>query len=243
MIVSFETGFEFVRHPLLVGCWLVAVGALMVSRLPTFSFKKSKVPQEYVLFILVAAGLLVAGLAGAPWRTLTVVGLIYVTTLPFAYRSYHRLRREAERMHDIEAKTAVAVGQGEAPAEPEAPPAAAAGCASMPLAANPRSSIAATPKSPRPVRPAPTREGMCMQTLRSNPAGSPAPSGSYTVASHRDQTNLLACDARRRSLPTHEAFALSLRGGGAAALATVPVALRSGRIDRERNAVRERGDP
>lgn len=102
MIVSFETGAEFVRHPLLVGCWLVAVGALMVSRLPTFSFKKSKVPQEYVLFILVAAGLLVAGLAGAPWRTLTVVGVLYVLTLPFAYRSYHRLRREAERMHHIE---------------------------------------------------------------------------------------------------------------------------------------------
>lgn len=102
MIVSFETGAEFVRHPLLVGCWLVAVGALMVSRLPTFSFKKSKVPQEYVLFILVAAGLLVAGLAGAPWRTLTVVGVLYVLTLPFAYLSYHRLRREAERMHHIE---------------------------------------------------------------------------------------------------------------------------------------------
>lgn len=102
MIVSFETGAEFVRHPLLVGCWLVAIGALMVSRLPTFSFKKYKVPQEYVLFILVAAGLLVAGLAGAPWRTLTVIGVLYVLTLPFAYRSYHRLRREAERMHHAE---------------------------------------------------------------------------------------------------------------------------------------------
>jgi CDP-diacylglycerol--serine O-phosphatidyltransferase len=124
MIVSFETGFEFVRHPLLVGCWLVAVGALMVSRLPTFSFKKTKVPQEYVLFILVAAGLLVAGLAGAPWRTLTVVGLIYLITLPFAYRSYHRLRREAERMHDAEAGAVPAAGEIETPPEPAAAPAA-----------------------------------------------------------------------------------------------------------------------
>lgn len=106
MIVSFETGLEIIRHPLLVGCWLVAVGALMVSRLPTYSFKKSKVPQEYVLFVLVAAGLLVAGLAGAPWRTLMVVGILYVISLPFAYRSYHRLRREAERMHDLEAASA-----------------------------------------------------------------------------------------------------------------------------------------
>jgi CDP-diacylglycerol--serine O-phosphatidyltransferase len=72
----------------------------MVSELPTFSFKKLKVPQDYVLFVLVAAGLFVAGLAGAPWRTLIVVALLYLATLPFAYRSFTRLRREAERLHD-----------------------------------------------------------------------------------------------------------------------------------------------
>jgi CDP-diacylglycerol--serine O-phosphatidyltransferase len=100
MVVSFEIGGDIVRHPMVAGIWLVVVGALMVSRVPTFSFKKSKVPQEYVLFVLVAAGLLVAGLAGAPWRTLTVVAVLYLCTFPFAWRSYHRLRREAERLHD-----------------------------------------------------------------------------------------------------------------------------------------------
>jgi CDP-diacylglycerol--serine O-phosphatidyltransferase len=102
VVISFEIGDGIVRHPMVAGIWLVVVGALMVSRLPTFSFKKSKIPQDYVLFVLVAAGLLVAGLAGAPWRTLTVIGVLYLFTLPFAWRSYHRLRREAERMHDIE---------------------------------------------------------------------------------------------------------------------------------------------
>jgi CDP-diacylglycerol--serine O-phosphatidyltransferase len=121
MIVSFETGTAFVSHPLLVGCWLVFVGALMVSHLPTYSFKKVKVPQEYVLFILVAAGLLVAGLAGAPWRTLTVVAVLYLCSVPFAFRSYHRLRREAERMHDLETVEAAAAApaEGAPPAEGE----------------------------------------------------------------------------------------------------------------------------
>ena len=100
MVISFEVGDSVVRHPMVAGSWLVVVGALMVSRLPTYSFKKSKVPQDYVLFVLVAAGLLVAGLAGAPWRTLIVVGVLYLCTLPFAFQSYNRLRREAERMHD-----------------------------------------------------------------------------------------------------------------------------------------------
>jgi CDP-diacylglycerol--serine O-phosphatidyltransferase len=122
MIVSFEIGADIVRHPLVVGSWLVAVGALMVSRLPTFSFKKSKVPQEYVLFILVAAGLLVAGLAGAPWRTLIVVAVLYLCSLPFAFRSYSRLQREAERMHDAELEGSEApIGQ-DAPQAPEGAP-------------------------------------------------------------------------------------------------------------------------
>ncbi len=100
LIISFELGDAVVRHPLVAGSWLALIGALMVSQLPTYSFKKLKIPQDYVLFVLVAAGLIVAGLAGAPWRTLTVVAVVYIATLPFAYRSFTRLRREAERLHD-----------------------------------------------------------------------------------------------------------------------------------------------
>ena len=100
LVLSFEIGDPIARHPLVAGSWLALIGALMVSQLPTFSFKKLKVPQDYVLFVLVAAGLFVAGLAGAPWRTLIVVALLYIATLPFAYRSFTRLRREAERLHD-----------------------------------------------------------------------------------------------------------------------------------------------
>ncbi len=101
LVVSFEAGDAVARHPLVAGSWLALIGALMVSQLPTFSFKKLKVPQDYVMFVLVAAGLLVAGLAGAPWRTLIVIAVLYLVTLPFAYLSFTRLRREAERLHDI----------------------------------------------------------------------------------------------------------------------------------------------
>jgi CDP-diacylglycerol--serine O-phosphatidyltransferase len=100
MIASFEFGPQVAANPIVVGIWLVLVGGTMVSRLPTFSFKKLKIPQSYVLAVLVAAGLVVAGLASAPWRTLLVVGIVYLATIPFASISYMRLRREAERLHD-----------------------------------------------------------------------------------------------------------------------------------------------
>jgi CDP-diacylglycerol--serine O-phosphatidyltransferase len=99
LVASFEMGAEIIRNPVLVQSWLVAVGILMVSPLPTYSFKQIKVPHHYVLLLLVAAGMVVVALAGAPWRTLMGVGVLYLATLPFACRSYLRLRREAERLH------------------------------------------------------------------------------------------------------------------------------------------------
>lgn len=99
VVVSFEFGDAIARNPAVAGTWLVVVGSLMVSRLPTFSFKRVKVPQQYVVVVLVMAGLFVAGLAIAPWRSLTALAVLYVLLIPFAGLSYLRLRREAERMH------------------------------------------------------------------------------------------------------------------------------------------------
>lgn len=114
LVVSFEFGDAIARHPVVAGCWLVFVGSLMVSRLPTYSFKRVKIPQQYVVVLLVMAGLVVAGLANAPWRTLTALAVLYLLLIPFAGRSYLRLRREAERMHR----------EGEAAAEATEPEAA-----------------------------------------------------------------------------------------------------------------------
>ena len=49
LMVSFEIEAAWPRHALVVGIVLVVVGGLMVSRLPTFSFKKGRVPRHLVL--------------------------------------------------------------------------------------------------------------------------------------------------------------------------------------------------
>jgi len=99
VVMSFEFGDAIVRNPAVAGSWLVIVGSLMVSRLPTYSFKQVKIPQQYVVILLVMAGLFVAGLAIAPWRSLTALAVVYVLLIPFAGISFLRLKREAERIH------------------------------------------------------------------------------------------------------------------------------------------------
>ncbi len=71
----------------------------MVSRVPTYSFKKAKIPQAMVIPVLLLAALFVVGLTGAPWKTLSFGGLIYIISIPVSMRSYARLKAEAERMH------------------------------------------------------------------------------------------------------------------------------------------------
>lgn len=100
LMATFAFGLDMLRAPVFVAAWSVIVALLMVSRLPTFSFKKVKIPTAAILPILVAAGLLVAGLAGAPWRTLTLIGLAYIISFGYSAHTYRRLTAEAERMHD-----------------------------------------------------------------------------------------------------------------------------------------------
>ena len=99
MMATFAFGMDILREPVFVAVWSVIAALLMVSTLPTFSFKKVKIPTAAILPILVVVGLLVAGLAGAPWRTLTLVGLVYIVSFGYSAYTYRRLTAEAERMH------------------------------------------------------------------------------------------------------------------------------------------------
>jgi len=87
-----------VRHPAFVGTVLVVTAALMVSTLPTWSFKNFKVPREFVLPLLLGVGLFVALLVAEPWAALAAGGVGYLGMLPLSLRSYQRLKHEAESL-------------------------------------------------------------------------------------------------------------------------------------------------
>ncbi len=89
---------ELVRHKTVVVVFLVGVGALMVSTLPTWSFKNFKVPVEYVLPLLLGVAAYIALLVSEPWMALAAGGFIYAVMVPLAMRSYLRLKREAEAL-------------------------------------------------------------------------------------------------------------------------------------------------
>ena len=96
--MEWTTLAAMVRHPAFVGPVIVLVAALLVSTLPTWSFKNFRVPRDYVLPLLLGTGLFVAVLLAEPWAALALAGLGYLAMLPFSVRSYLRLKREAESL-------------------------------------------------------------------------------------------------------------------------------------------------
>lgn len=98
MILGFEIGPQFLGHPAVIVPWTLLIGGLMVSTLPTFSFKGARVPAQWVVPALAGVGLLAAMLVSQPWWTLSIVGLAYLSMLPFSVLQFRKLQSAAELM-------------------------------------------------------------------------------------------------------------------------------------------------
>ena len=99
MFISFQIGDTFFRHPVAVGIWLLVVAFFMVSRIPTYSLKRLSVKREHVLATLVLVALGAALLISYPWAVLSLMGLVFLLSMPFSYRSHKALSvtQKAER--------------------------------------------------------------------------------------------------------------------------------------------------
>ena len=70
---------------------MVIVAGLLVSRIPTFSFKRLAITQRWVLPAMVIVVVVVALLVSETWNTALGVGALYLASIPFSYRQYQRL--------------------------------------------------------------------------------------------------------------------------------------------------------
>jgi len=108
MFLAFEFGNVF-RSPIFNGVVMIVVAALMVSRVPTFSMKRFRIPHDYVIPAYLVIAVVVAFLTTAPWPTLSAIGIVYLVSIPITVRSFNKLRREAEAEKAMTATESVGV--------------------------------------------------------------------------------------------------------------------------------------
>jgi len=87
MVFSFALSDIPLAPPALVVMHICLIGLLMISRIPTYSFKNMVVDKTNAKFFLLGAAILASALLTYLWATLTLLTLAYVVGLFWAYRS------------------------------------------------------------------------------------------------------------------------------------------------------------
>jgi CDP-diacylglycerol--serine O-phosphatidyltransferase len=86
----------FWAKPSVVAVWIVAIGLLMVSRLPTIALKSVRLPPQLIVPMLILLVLGVAALFYEP-ELVTVIGMVvYLLHIPYAGWKYQHLKNHPE---------------------------------------------------------------------------------------------------------------------------------------------------
>lgn len=86
--VVLEFGPEAQMSPSFVALWLILVGGLMVSRLPTLALKGRKIPPSMLAPVMMLVALLVAGFITSPWLMIFCLGALYFVSIPYSWFNY-----------------------------------------------------------------------------------------------------------------------------------------------------------
>jgi CDP-diacylglycerol--serine O-phosphatidyltransferase len=94
LIAWLQFGTDILRSPILVGPVMLVVAGLLVSRIPTFSFKRVKITQALVLPTMIVVAVVTALALAEPWALLLLVLLTYLSSIPLSISAHRRLQQQ-----------------------------------------------------------------------------------------------------------------------------------------------------
>ena len=97
IVLNREFGAGLYDNPALIIAYVIMIGVLMASSVPTISLKKIPIRNEYFYVTFIFLGTIVIGLLLKPWFTLVIIGLIYIASIPITVFSYIRLEKKLNK--------------------------------------------------------------------------------------------------------------------------------------------------
>ena len=92
---SFDIGLEFRKAtPFLT----VLVSILLVSKIPTMSFKKIAIPRSLSIFLLLGVGIIFVSLVYYTFETLFIIGTIYFFIIPLSFFIYKNKMEKLKKL-------------------------------------------------------------------------------------------------------------------------------------------------
>ena len=97
LIFSFSGLGEYlfkINYDLIVPIFFVIVSILLISTIPTYSFKKIVIPRSMTKFLLFGIVLFFGALLVYTFKILAISSLIYLCLIPISYLHYNKIKRE-----------------------------------------------------------------------------------------------------------------------------------------------------
>ena len=81
----------------------ILIPMLMISKIPTYSFKKIVIQRKFTIFLLFGIVLLFGLLLIFPFNTLLVCSTIYLFSIPFSV--FHYLKTKKNKLQNLKTST------------------------------------------------------------------------------------------------------------------------------------------
>lgn len=103
LMIAVEMNDYDAISPWFVALHVVFVAIMMVSRIPTFAAKNVRISPDYLIPVMVWCAFVVVALIIEPWKSLVVLGVVYVCSIPFSIRHFRKLKAvDAPSISDLE---------------------------------------------------------------------------------------------------------------------------------------------
>ena len=103
LILSFSGIGEFfikINYDLLVPIFFIIVSILLISTIPTYSFKKIVIPRSMTKFLLFGIVLFFGSLLVYTFKILAISSAVYLCLIPISYFHYKKIKKEKNIISD-----------------------------------------------------------------------------------------------------------------------------------------------
>jgi len=89
-----EVNLVIINYNIIVPIFFILISFLLISKIPTFGFKKIVIPRRMTIFVLFGIVLIFGLLLIYTFKVLVICGLIYVCLIPVGYFNYQRVYKQ-----------------------------------------------------------------------------------------------------------------------------------------------------
>ena len=91
-----------IDYAIIVPIFFIVTSFLLISKFPSYSFKKIVIQRKATIFLLFGIVLFFGLLLIYPFNVISISGIIYLSLLPISYFHYQKLRKENEDINQTE---------------------------------------------------------------------------------------------------------------------------------------------